>query len=1304
MAYLHGGRGGGGGTGHRHLDHRNGRAHRAHNNPYGGGCTATEARLGTRSGHGDARTSHFIGRSRPHDAAAAFTGGRTRPRYDDVRDDGRAWGWGLRREEQIEEQMRYEQEAHDRRMQRMNASRMPPQCGGGGGDRHYAQSGPGSHMYINNADMSDMSGPFAQSRAHKNAVHDHTPSAQGLRAGGVSLRPHIDGHGHGHGSVRASSARDEGRGGGDRFTGHPNSESNRNGNGEGKGAPERERSSVARSASAATGTRVPTTPLFFGCENAKDAVSAVRACAKNKSFPRELVSKSGGSRSLQFICAAERNGFKGCGFLLIAHYRGSSKGKKGWYVAPEGTTIVSKLDGPSTVCWAHEERCPLPTDGAYVSVEQQMHNSVIRAFIDGCAMKQESKGGRVEMDTRAYLAVFNQTTYGAAAARNRRTRTATLAAIKKVVDQRRGSGVASYASLVPFLSGLLKGNPGSHVSVEVDDGGRFRSCFVAIGSVLQAVQDVGRKYSAIDAAHVKGCAWQGIILLQAASFADGTLVTVWFAVVTGFETSAAWAYCAEQFKLAGGGVLLSADHLVWSDRLAGCADFVEHFDSPIAACGKHLLMSCLKRMTKQERRGWNDNLFWALQGSFPGPERDAAWDAVREASVKVFDFLQSLRAESWLLNDIIAGGNATCGTRTSNAAEQTNSAMLRHGEVASLLAAEVDRSCRILARQVEDDTAAALAAAEFEQHKKVAPPATKMLHPLVAALLINRLRRSQFVEYVSGAVNDLTGLVHLVKERSIDNMQSFQYEVDLGGRSCSCNRWQRDRVACPHALATARKMSWDVCGDDCWKLVGREYFRHALFRSYAAVRIPNVGTNGQEPRAGAPPAASAASAASRAAREFLARVADGTTASALLTTCCSQGAAEAPALPAAGVQGSEAVGSPHAAHAVPPPSTPVIVVLYHTVVRIYHEIDAEPVLMDHYRAANTTVAQIIADTERYVGAPWKVLRVAVHRRGGMWDGGGLPLPGGDGGEIELPPEIPDTKQIRELWGADTHCFACDDRHGTSGQHPCILFDVSVLKPASRTLVDASSDGTVTITVEAPGGVPRFSVEAQQTSTVGATKLAIAERLSAFGTGMAASAAAGGGGFSATQFSVSLDGRALNNNDTWTASGVEDACTVKIVVLGPSGSGRVGRATTRSVRDGKEKADRRGPRGDVGKGPAPDDGVEIDASACEQLGEQLERQGIVILPNFCSTSVRASSVHATLCRVSNAVKLSGTRQLGTQKTGSRRMVPTQEACGAGVAAADDAGRGGGRHRVPLAPRRLRRQPSCTCACPNTLCVY
>ncbi|XP_024029591.1 uncharacterized protein LOC112094003 [Morus notabilis] len=149
----------------------------------------------------------------------------------------------------------------------------------------------------------------------------------------------------------------------------------------------------------------------------------------------------------------------------------------------------------------------------------------------------------------------------------------------------RGSAVESYAS-IPFLCNVFKEkNPGSVISYELDNDGRFKYFFVCLGASINGWRHY-KPVISVDGTFLKN-EFSGTLLLYAVLDADNHIFPLGFAIVDS-ETDSSWEWFFERLKEAIG---TREELVIVYDRKSSILKAVDKVfsDASHGFCMQHLL-------------------------------------------------------------------------------------------------------------------------------------------------------------------------------------------------------------------------------------------------------------------------------------------------------------------------------------------------------------------------------------------------------------------------------------------------------------------------------------------------------------------------------------------------------------------------------------------------------------------------------------------------------------------------------------------------------------------------------------------
>ena len=135
-----------------------------------------------------------------------------------------------------------------------------------------------------------------------------------------------------------------------------------------------------------------------------------------------------------------------------------------------------------------------------------------------------------------------------------------------------------FAALPAHLDELREANPGSVVTLQVDDEGRFVSVFVMLAGVVECALRTGRGATSSDMGHLTNHIWDGVDAFGVYKTGSGRESPLWWYRGTGFESGDKWDYIGTQVESMPAAVeFYSKDLTHIGDRMKGMVKFLEHF-------------------------------------------------------------------------------------------------------------------------------------------------------------------------------------------------------------------------------------------------------------------------------------------------------------------------------------------------------------------------------------------------------------------------------------------------------------------------------------------------------------------------------------------------------------------------------------------------------------------------------------------------------------------------------------------------------------------------------------------------------
>lgn len=344
----------------------------------------------------------------------------------------------------------------------------------------------------------------------------------------------------------------------------------------------------------------------------------------------------------------------------------------------------------------------------------------------------------------------------------------------EAVNELRGDPEEGYKQLYSYLYMLEKANLGTITDVKLDEEGRFKYVFIALGACIEGFESM-RKVLIVDSTFLKTC-YGGVLMIATAQDPNRHTYPIAFVVADG-ENDASWNWFFQTLKIA----IKDSKELVFvSDRNASLIKAVREVypKSTHGYCIFHLSQNVRLNVSHVNKEVVAQT-FRDIAQIYTEHEFQRRYDDFRRRYPKAAEYLdKSVEVSKW----------ARCyfpGARynidTSNCVESLNKVIeeARHYNLLPMMDAIVDKICEW-----------------FNKHRKesiIYGNYGKRLVPKVNDIVHDRCAEATHLI--------ATELNMYMLEYSVVGRDGIHYQVDLRNKKCSCKSFDIDQFPCVHAIA-----------------------------------------------------------------------------------------------------------------------------------------------------------------------------------------------------------------------------------------------------------------------------------------------------------------------------------------------------------------------------------------------------------------------------------------------------------------------------------------------------------------------
>ncbi|KAL3624447.1 hypothetical protein CASFOL_031115 [Castilleja foliolosa] len=369
---------------------------------------------------------------------------------------------------------------------------------------------------------------------------------------------------------------------------------------------------------------------------------------------------------------------------------------------------------------------------------------------------------------------------------------------EKAINSVMGTPNESFAKLPAYLHRLKEVNPGTITHIESAEDGHFRYCFMSLGASIRGFLGNIRPVIAIDGTFLRG-KYGGTLLLATAMDGNKQIYPIAFGIVDS-ENNESWNWFLVKLHEIIGHM---PDLVIISDRhksiIKGVADVFP--DAVHGICLFHLKMNVSAKFKKVDVAA----LLFKAGKTYDEAEHKSCMNGILGADPRVYNYLTvEAEVEQWAR--VYFPGHRY-SIMTTNIAESMNSVLrdVREYPPVSLL-----------------DTIVTKLSMWYAKRREIA---LKMQGPLT-----------------TWAEKKIVKADELSRNYNVRQLDSCSFHVmdgrknpvvDLKVRTCSCRRFQLDKIPCSHAIAAAAKK-----GVSKFELAHPYYSSEYLLLAYAETIMP----------------------------------------------------------------------------------------------------------------------------------------------------------------------------------------------------------------------------------------------------------------------------------------------------------------------------------------------------------------------------------------------------------------------------------------------------------------------------------
>ncbi|KAI3779089.1 hypothetical protein L2E82_08571 [Cichorium intybus] len=357
---------------------------------------------------------------------------------------------------------------------------------------------------------------------------------------------------------------------------------------------------------------------------------------------------------------------------------------------------------------------------------------------------------------------------------------------RRAIENIYGTWESNFAELPKYIAALQASNPSTIVKWfhETNNSSShvatFKYIFWAFGPAIDAFQ-LCRPVISVDGCHLKG-SYKGKMLVAVTKDANNSILPIAYAIVDE-ETSHSWCWFLYQFRHY---VAQDRQLCVISDRHQGIIHAMtnlEEWKEPLAYhrfCLRHIRSNLMKKYNNMSLK----RFCWAMGSTTQKRKFVKYIKEIKSINPEAWQYLRQIHKSQWCL---LYDANHRWGFLTTNISESMNNALrgARQLPIRACIDLTFNRTVQL-----------------FRKHSANAMNCNTPLPSRMWRLFHKRETRAQSHSLTEFDYNE--GVYRIVTKFQINEKGGNTQTVHYFQHTCTCGKWQMERLPCSHALAVCR--------------------------------------------------------------------------------------------------------------------------------------------------------------------------------------------------------------------------------------------------------------------------------------------------------------------------------------------------------------------------------------------------------------------------------------------------------------------------------------------------------------------
>lgn len=349
-------------------------------------------------------------------------------------------------------------------------------------------------------------------------------------------------------------------------------------------------------------------------------------------------------------------------------------------------------------------------------------------------------------------------------------------AMKKIY----GDEEAQYKMMWDYGNEIRSSNPGSSFFLALDEFSRFKRCYMSLEACKRGFLGGCRPIIFIDGCHLK-TRYRGQLLCAVGIDPNDCIFPIAIAAVE-VEDTDSWSWFLQTLK-TDLDIVNTRPWTIMSDKQKGLINAVrEEFpESEHRFCVRHLWQNFQQLFRGDALK----NQLWIIARSSTVVRYERAMEHMKALNPAAFDWLDALDPKTWVRafqSDI-----PKCDILLNNNCEVFNKYILDAREL----------PCLAMLIKIKDQL--------MTRHYNKRKEANGWPGPLCPKI---QKKLDKHIEWSNNSFVEGSG-DGLFKVGEILNSTPTDYIVDLSHQTCTCKRWEKSGIPCPHAISCMRAEDWN---------------------------------------------------------------------------------------------------------------------------------------------------------------------------------------------------------------------------------------------------------------------------------------------------------------------------------------------------------------------------------------------------------------------------------------------------------------------------------------------------------------